>query len=175
MSKKLLWLFGSLLIIVLILNAWLIFQPTSSPAILGDQVEEIINQEIAGEVADKPALIGVDDPLLGHSWKIVSLVDGQEIVDAIDYDLRINFLENQISGKICNQFSASYKLVDGNNLVADGPLTSTEMACEGDIMKIESILFQLIQKGLGYSVAESGVLTLTGGDGQVIGLIESIE
>jgi len=33
----------------------------------------------------------------------------------------------------------------------------------------------LIQKGLGYSVAENSVLTLTGGDGQVIGLIESIE
>ena len=172
MNKKLLWLFGSLLVVVLILNVWLIFQPKSSPAVLGDQVEEIINKEIAGEVIDKPALVGVDNPLAGHSWRVVSLVSNQEIVDLVDQNLLVEFSENQISGKICNHFSVSYKLVEGNNLVADGPLTSTEMVCEADIMKVETAFLTGIQKGWGYDTNDSGSLALVNGSGEVIGLVK---
>jgi len=172
MNKKLLWLFGGLLIVVLALNVWLLARPKASPVINGDQVEEIINQEVSGEVVARPALVGVDNPLANRSWKIVSLADGQEMIDALGYDLVVSFTDQQVSGRICNQFRAPYKLVDGNNLVADGSLTSTEMACAGDIMKIESAFFLTIQKGLGYNLSNSSNLTLTGGDGQVFGLIE---
>lgn len=172
MNKKLLWLFGGLLIVVLALNAWLLVWPKTAPVINGDQVEAIINQEIAGEVVAKPALVGVDNPLAGHSWRVVSLADGQEMIDALDYDLIISFTDQQISGRICNQFSLPYKLVDGDNLVANGSLTSTEMACAGDIMKIESVFFVAVQKGFGYNISDSGDLTLTSGDGQVIGLVK---
>lgn len=172
MNKKLLWLFGSLLIVVLALNIWLLVWPKASPVINGDQVEAIINQEIAGEVAAKPALVGIDNPLAGHSWRIVSLADNQEIIDALDYDLIISFTDQQISGRICNQFSLPYKLVEGDNLVANGTLTNTEMACSSDIMKIESVFFVAVQKGFGYNISDSGNLTLTSGDGQVIGLIK---
>ncbi|HOQ91727.1 MAG TPA: hypothetical protein PK851_02145, partial [bacterium] len=111
MNKKLLWLFGSLLVVVLALNVWLVVWSKTSPVINGDQVEEIINQEITGEVVAKPALVGVDNPLAGHSWKIVSLADGQEMIDAFDDDLTISFSDQQITGRICNQFSLPYKLV----------------------------------------------------------------
>ena len=172
MNKKLLWLFGSLLVVVLALNVWLVVWSKTSPVINGDQVEDIINQEITGEVVAKPALVGVDNPLAGHSWKIVSLADGQEMIDAFDDDLTISFSDQQITGRICNQFSLPYKLVAGDNLVANGPLTNTEMACTADIMKIESVFFLVVQKGFGYNISDSGDLTLTGGDGQVIGLVK---
>ena len=171
MSKKSIWLIVVLVAIVIaILAVWLTVSQRQRPAVLGNQVEEIINQELSGQPIDKAAVSGTVNPLANQSWQIVSLVDNQEVIDLTDYNRQLTFTNQQLSGSICNQFRGQYKLIAGDNLIADGPFITTEMACEPDLMKVESVFLAGLQDGWGYGINESGSLALVNGQGAVIGL-----
>lgn len=175
MNKRLIWLLVVLVITALCLGGWLIMQRHQQKAQLSGQIERVINQELSGNVVEKSAVSTVNNPLAGQSWKIVSLVDGQEVIDLTDYDRRIEFTDDQVSGVICNNFSGQYKVTDGDNVVANGPLMSTKMACEPNLMMVEDVFLQGIANGFGYGLDEAGFLTLTSGNGSVLGFAKVVK
>jgi hypothetical protein len=170
MNKKLIWLAGILAIVSVGLSTWSWLDRRSSTNLEG-QVEEIINQELSGDVADKPADVVIGDQLLG-SWQIVSLTDGQqEMFDFSGNDVQIEFNEGVLGGRICNSFGGNYKVVDEANLVADGPIAHTEMACDDQLMKLEDVFIRGMERGWGYGISDNNILALVSSDGWIIGLM----
>lgn len=169
MNKKLIWLAGILAIVSVSLSTWSWLDRRSATNLEG-QVEEIINQELSGDVTDKPADVVIENQLLG-SWQIVSLADGQEVFDFSGDDTVVEISENTIAGRICNNFGVGYKVVDEINIVASEPVTHTEMACGDELMKVESVLFSGLERGWGYSISDDDILALISSDGWVVGLM----
>ena len=169
--KVLIWIAAILAVIAVILSIWSVVQ---SKKINNQeaQVEQIVNQVLSTDLANKPADENPVNPLIGTTWQIVSLTNSQDVLDLSSYENSIQFSDQEISGRICNSFSGNYKIVDDVHIVADGPITRTEMACDNDLMDVENAFLSGLEKGWGYSFGENDVLALVNTEGWVIGLMK---
>ncbi len=134
------------------------------------KLAKVINQELSGVAIEKEP-VGGEETIAG-TWKLVSLVKNNEMIDLLNYDSQIAFTGDVISGKICNNLNGQFTVVEGNNLVANGSIMQTKMACEANLMEVENIILSGLEKGIGYGLS-ANTMTLTGGSGEVIGLVKA--
>lgn len=134
------------------------------------KLAKVINQEMSGVAIEKEP-VGGEETIAGN-WKIISLVKNNEMIDLFNYDSQIAFTGDAISGKICNNLNGQFTIVEGNNIVANGGIVRTEMACEANLMEVENIILNGLEKGIGYGL-NANTMTLTGNNGEVIGLVKA--
>ena len=100
------------------------------------------------------------DPLDGSTFTSTS-VTGHELVDGSA--VRLMFEDGQLGLSAgCNQMGGGYSL-DGDRLVIDGAMRSTEMACDPPLMDQDSWLASWVGEGLTWRL-DGAVLTLSGAD-----------
>jgi heat shock protein HslJ len=101
---------------------------------------------------------GPANPLEGD-WNVTGYNNGNEAVGSpiVGTELTATFTEDQVSGSAgCNQYNGSYTL-DGDT-VTIGPLATTRMACEQDVMDQETAFLTALQTpGLGVEVNGANV------------------
>jgi len=98
--------------------------------------------------------------LAGTSWTLVS-IGGAPVVEGSGPHLTFD-TEGQASGSTgCNSISGSYA-ADGAALTF-GPLATTRMACEEDLMAQESAVLEALTGVSGWEIDADGLLHLTGG------------
>jgi heat shock protein HslJ len=98
--------------------------------------------------------------LAGTSWTIVS-VAGNPVVDGSGAGLTFDAGGNVSGSTGCNNVSGSFA-VDGAALTF-GPLATTRMACEENLMAQETAVLQALAGVSGWEIDSEGRLHLTGG------------
>ena len=167
MNKKNLTIIILALVIVGVATWWLL---KYSPRAQENKLRQVVNQELSGAAVGKEPVGG--EEIIAGTWKLVSLVKNGEMVDLLNYDSQITFTGDAISGKICNNLNGQFTVVEGSNIVANGGIMSTKMACEAGLMDVENIILSGLEKGIGYGLS-ANTMTLTGGNGEVIGLVKA--
>ena len=100
------------------------------------------------------------DPLTDSTFTSTS-VRGRDLV--ADTAVRVSFEDGQLGLSAgCNSMGGAYSL-DGDRLVIDGPMRSTEMACDPPLMDQDSWLSGWFADGLTWRL-DADRLTLTGAD-----------
>lgn len=138
-------------------------QPEATPA-AGEETEA---------AADAPAVPLDAEALQGklaHHNFVISLVDGQEFVvklpEGAEGQTRprpnISFGEWPFAGgKICNNYRGQVEVEGGKLFLKNA--ASTMMLCgDSGLNELESLLYQMLEKGVEVSFGEDGSLTLTG-------------
>lgn len=113
----------------------------------------------ATESPDTSAGVSTDNPLEGTTFTSTSLT-GHDLVAGTAVRLSFDGQLGVSAG--CNSMGGGYSL-DGDRLVIDGPMWTTEMACDPPLMDQDTWLASWISDGLTWVLA-GDVLTLTGGD-----------
>ncbi len=167
MNKKNLTIIIVLALVIISAGWWLL---KYSPRAQENKLRQVVNQELSGVAVDKEP-VGGEETITG-TWKLVSLVKNSEMIDLLNYDGQITFTGDVISGKICNNLNGQFKIVEGSNIIANGGIMSTKMACETNLMEVENIILSGLEKGIGYGLS-ANTMTLTGGNGEVIGLVKA--
>lgn len=106
------------------------------------------------------------DPLdlLRGNWRIISL-DGTRLDDAVRADIRFD-QEGRVSGRAaCNSFHGPFELT-GESLRI-GSLATTMMACESDLMRLESRLLRGLESVTLFRIDANGRLHLQGTGGGI--------
>ena len=107
------------------------------------------------------AASGAND-LDGTNWKLDS-IGGV----AVAHSATLSFADGKITGNGgCNSFGGGYKL-DGSTITISEPIASTLMACEGDVMDLETNYLNALQSGPTFSKS-GNQLTLTTPDGMTL-------
>lgn len=90
------------------------------------------------------------NPLVGTSWRLVSLQPGQSLVPTNNAITLVFGTNGQVSGSGgCNSFNGPYSV---NNInLSIGPLTSGQVACDAPIMDQERAYFQALQSARTYT------------------------
>ncbi|MGB0386655.1 MAG: DUF4377 domain-containing protein [Ardenticatenaceae bacterium] len=103
---------------------------------------EIVNQV---PVAARESSEAGDMTLAGTQWRFLwAQVDGETFVPFPNSPITLNFDADQINGNgSCNNFFSSYT-IDGNSLTI-GVIGATAMACEPELMEVESNFFNALQ------------------------------
>lgn len=92
-------------------------------------------------------------------------LNGKELARKLVFN--IDASENKINGKTdCNSYFGTYT-VTNNNEIKIGPLASTEMYCEEDVMKVEREIFQAYNNSKTFSF-DNNMLTLFAEDGSLL-------
>lgn len=107
---------------------------------------------------------GAANPLEG-AWTVTGYNNGQEAVVSpiAGSELTAEFTADQVSGSSgCNTFNGAYTLTDDQ--VAIGPLATTRMACEQDVMDQETQFLVALATPATVEVS-GGVVTLRDADG----------
>ena len=100
------------------------------------------------------------DPLDGSTFTSTS-VTGHDLVAGTS--ARVSFEDGQLGVSAgCNQMGGGYSL-DGDQLVIDGPMRTTEMACDPPLMDQDAWLADWVGAGLTWQL-DGDTLTLSGGD-----------
>lgn len=81
---------------------------------------------------------------------------------------RLSFTKDRLTGRSCNQFSTSYRIV-GTSLVP-GEIIATRMICDPVVMEEERRLFAALKGPLKMRFGDTGALALTAADGRSITL-----
>ena len=118
----------------------------------------------APEVSSSPAVPAAVDPLDGTAWTLGSLEDSSASVPLpAEGLLTLGFAEGLANGTAgCNTFRGSYE-VDGSGLSL-GELAVTQMACEPELMDVETTYLASLGAVDTFEVGADGeALTLTGG------------
>ena len=98
--------------------------------------------------------------LAGTSWTLVS-VGGAQVVEASAANLAFA-VDGSASGSTgCNNFNGPYT-VDGAAMTF-GPLATTRMACEENLMVQEAAVLEALAGVSGWEIDADGTLHLTGG------------
>ena len=98
--------------------------------------------------------------LAGTSWTLVS-IGGTPVVEGSGPHLTFG-VDGKASGSTgCNSFSGSYA-TDGAALTF-GPLATTRMACEENLMAQETAVLEALAGVPGWEIDADGLLHLTGG------------
>lgn len=121
-------------------------------------------------IAMTPKPPPVDAPLTATEWTVAATVNGGTVASLpaeAAGKARFTITDGTAAGSLgCNRFSAK-ATVDGPRLTF-GPLTSTRMACEGQVGAVERALTDLFGSGpLTWKIQEH-TLTLTAPDGNGI-------
>lgn len=106
----------------------------------------------------------MEKDLMHHRFVLIK-ANGEDI--SPDKQIELQFGENMnISGKICNDFTASVEL--NNNIIKSSEMTMTKTLCNDDQLdKLDSIIEQLITKGAEVSL-DKDLLTLKNKDNELI-------
>jgi D-alanyl-D-alanine carboxypeptidase len=102
------------------------------------QVWALVDGQLVQQSDEELSRIAVSD-LDGTSWQLVGYNGLEEPVPA-DVTITAEFGDGQISGSAgCNTYSATVSAVEGDlpNLMAVGPIATTQKACEDTIMQQE--------------------------------------
>ncbi|MEU1467306.1 META domain-containing protein [Streptomyces sp. NPDC005761] len=123
---------------------------------------------IGSDVSDGNGTVRSDVPLTGIRWGVESVtVGGKRSAAPAGAHVEID-AEGRASGNYgCNRFTAETRL-DGTTLTVQ-PGTTTEMGCEQDIQRFETLLSQAFSGEL-TAVATDDSLTLTTAQGDTIAL-----
>ncbi len=106
-----------------------------------------------------------DNTLTSSSWLLRTQGTGADQQDFTDLKISLNFTADQVSAKVCNSLSGSYK-IEGQNIVTDGSIISTLMACLDErLMGAENLISQTLQNNPQFQFGENGSLVLTAPDG----------
>ncbi len=98
--------------------------------------------------------------LAGTSWTLVS-VGGTPVVEGSGPHLTFGADGNASGSTGCNSMSGNYA-TDGAALTF-GPLMTTRMACEADLMVQETAVLEALEAVSGWEIDADGLLHLTGG------------
>ena len=98
--------------------------------------------------------------LAGTSWTLVS-IGGTPVVEASGPHLTFGAGGNASGSTGCNSMSGTYA-TDGAALTF-GPLATTRMACEENLMAQETAVLQALEGVSGWEIDADGLLHLTGG------------
>jgi heat shock protein HslJ len=98
--------------------------------------------------------------LAGTSWTLVS-IGGNPVVEDSGPHVTFDAAGNASGSTGCNSFNGSYT-VDGAALTF-GPLATTRMACEANLMAQEAAVLEALVGVSGWEVDADGRLHLTGG------------
>jgi heat shock protein HslJ len=103
--------------------------------------------------------------LLHRDWQITA-IDGKPVAAGSSPSVEFE-ADGKINGNgSCNRFFGGYSLT-GEGLTA-GPLGSTKMMCEDELMAQENGVLGILKKLAGFAIAEDGTLTLRSQDGRTI-------
>lgn len=103
--------------------------------------------------------------LLRAEW-VVTAIDGKPVLASATPTVTFE-ADGKINGMAsCNRFFGGYSL-SGEGL-AVGPLGSTKMLCEPEVMEQEAALFALLEAASGFAMGENGQLTLRVPDGRIL-------
>jgi heat shock protein HslJ len=98
--------------------------------------------------------------LAGTSWTLVS-VGGAPVVEGSAAHLAFGLDGNANGSTGCNSLNGTYT-VDGAALTV-GPLATTRMACEENLMAQEAAVLEALASVSGWEIDADGALHLTGG------------
>ena len=98
--------------------------------------------------------------LAGTSWTVLS-VGGAPVVEGSGPHLAFGPDGNASGSTGCNSVSGNYS-TDGAALTF-GPLMTTRMACEADLMVQETAVLEALEAVSGWEIDADGLLHLTGG------------
>jgi heat shock protein HslJ len=98
--------------------------------------------------------------LAGTSWAVVS-IGGAPVVEGSGPHLTFGADGNASGSTGCNSMSGSYT-TDGAALTL-GPMATTRMACEENLMAQEAAVLQALTGVSGWEIDSDGLLHLTGG------------
>jgi heat shock protein HslJ len=118
--------------------------------------------------SDEPAV-----PLETTFWVCTQVADGDgELADVIaDSHVDMHLQSGQASGSSgCNRYNGSYS-VEGDS-ISLGPLMSTLMACDEDLMDQEQAFMRALESASTYSI-EGETLELTSEDGEVLAVFDA--
>lgn len=103
--------------------------------------------------------------LLQGQWRVTA-VDARAVPDDIHADIRFDN-EDRVSGRAaCNSFRGSYELT--GETLRFGPLATTMMACEPEVMRLESRLMKALETVHRFAIGEDGELLLHGAEGSTV-------
>ncbi len=124
--------------------------------------ERLVIQTLDGTLIFEPAAAA---ELEGTTWFLQGIVKGEAIMSLwLDENITLAFEEGSIGGSAgCNQYNAGYEL-DGSSLTL-GPIASTMMACEEDVMQREIEFLAALGNVAGFEVTRE-TLTLLDAKGQ---------
>lgn len=109
-----------------------------------------------------------DEAVIGDWHLLEGSTGGAEIPIVEEYPITISFSEDGTVGlrSGCNQGGGTYDLVDGELIFGQG-LSTTEMACEPDVMASEGAFLSAITQAETASV-EADRLVLSGPDARLV-------
>ncbi len=103
--------------------------------------------------------------LLQGQWRVTA-VDASAVPDDISADIRFDD-GDRVSGRAaCNSFRGSFELT--GETLRFGPLATTMMACEPEVMRLESRLMNVLETVHRFAIGEDGELLLHGADGLTV-------
>jgi heat shock protein HslJ len=119
-----------------------------------------------GGITDSGGSQGGAGELTGVTW-VLDRASMMTLVDAVPKDARIDvtFDGSQSSGlAACNRYGGTYEADAGQGTLTFSALASTQMACVGDLMDLESAYLSALGAVTGYQVTgDQTGLQLTGG------------
>lgn len=138
---------------------------TAEVAVISDSGE---SSAPPSEVASQPSA-----PMQGTDWRLTAWThNGQPVPLVPDVEVSLKLEASLISGSGgCNRYSAAYR-VEGDRVVAIGPLRSTRRACSGPVMEQETQFFAALQAAHRVTMRDDESLAIAYGETSTAGLLE---
>ena len=131
--------------------------------------EEIVPAQPAEESPSRAAAAPVAKGYAGVEWALVR-IGGEEVMQGARLTLIFNG-RGRIQGRGgCNNFFGSYTRSETGDVIIEGPLGSTRMAClDENLGRLESRYLDLLTKVVGLKTGEDGnTMILATSDGQTL-------
>ena len=148
-------------------DTWLAaFLPNSSVSLAGDELtltRDGVTLTLLDEETANP-----DRPLEGTRWVVEGIV-ARDAVSSVPAGAVASLTLEGGTVEVdagCNTGSGTYTLEDG--VVVFGPIATTKMACEPEVMDLEAAVLQVLSGAAGWTI-DADTLTLTnGGNGLIL-------
>lgn len=116
--------------------------------------------ETSSETSPETSLLMAQAASLSGSWKLVNMTAGSSPMPMLPtVEQTVEFADGKIAGTGgCNRMMGSYQIA-GEQLKI-GPLASTFMACEPDVMTQESRFLTALQGAQRYAIEQPGQLAI---------------
>jgi heat shock protein HslJ len=144
-------------------DEWLVAFLTSSPTITLDGATLTLTSGEDSLVLTDREIADPDRPLIATEWVVDGIVSGDAVSSVPQgVEASLHFTEHRVEGSVCNSFGAGVTIESGR--IEVGGVTTTDMACEDDVMSVETAVFATLDGAVDYEI-EAAILRLTGPDG----------
>lgn len=141
---------------IAIVGIWVFLELRSAPA---ESEVGITVPPLSNRTAELATYLGT------HVWQIDSVTDAKGTF-AISKTYRIVFADGQMSGVVCNQFMAPYRLEDDGerSVLRFSLIQSTKVLCSESEMRPEHAITEALPAGIVVTTEADGRVVLTGRD-----------